>query len=83
MFLIAKEADLQMLLTCLLKSRLTVNDRTEVPPSKSGGNNGVVYLNLVNFLRDWIAGGDVDSFGFVRIAAEAFRGAPGYIISYV
>ena len=59
---------------------MMVNDRTEVPHSKIGGNNGVAYLNLVNFLRDLITGGDVDSFGFARIAAEAIRGAPGHNI---
>ena len=60
--------------------QMIVNDRTEVPHSKSRGNNGVAYSNLVNFLRDWITGGDVDSFGFVRIAAEAIRGPTGHNI---
>lgn len=30
---------------------MTVNDRTEVPHSKSEGNHGVAYSNLVNFVN--------------------------------
>ena len=59
---------------------MKVNDRTEVPHSKSGGNNGVAYSNLINFLRDLITGREVDSFGFVRFAAEAIRPAPHHNI---
>ena len=60
----------------LIQVMFLISKEADMQYSKSGGKNSVAYLNLVNFLRDWITGGDVDSFGFVRIAAEAIRGAP-------
>jgi len=59
-----------------------VNDRTEVSDSKSGGNNGVAYSNLVNFLRESITGGDVDSLVLSALQLRPLE-AHQAIISFV